>query len=401
MKIKYKAYTQNGEKVNGILDTESEQIAYNILEKKQLLPYHIEEIENKTFEFSINISFKVKTQDLITFTKQLSSLLNAGIPLRKALLIQKEQTNSKKLRKTLINITKDIENGSSFSASFSNHPSVFPEFYLRLLKVGEATGNIQATLKQLSDFLTRKRKTSDKIKQALLYPIFSLSVALFATFILVTYSLPALQDLLDQFGGTVPITTKILIYGSGILSSYSYIFIGMILIFISLFLLSTKIQLGKIIIDKFLLSTPVVSKIIVSSNMFFITNTLSTLIKAGVPVIEAMKLSEYVLTNSQIRKWLTSVTEKTSQGEKLGEAFKSIQGFPSIISDAISISELQGELTETLDGLSAYYEDLTETAVSNTTELIQPIVILVVASVIGFIAVAVIQGIYSTLGAVN
>lgn len=401
MKIKYKAYTQNGEKVNGILDTESEQIAYNILEKKQLLPYHIEEIENKTFEFSINISFKVKTQDLITFTKQLSSLLNAGIPLRKALLIQKEQTNSKKLRKTLINITKDIENGSSFSASFSNHPSVFPEFYLRLLKVGEATGNIQATLKQLSDFLTRKRKTSDKIKQALLYPIFSLSVALFATFILVTYSLPALQDLLDQFGGTVPITTKILIYGSGILSSYSYIFIGMILIFISLFLLSTKIQLGKIIIDKFLLSTPVVSKIIVSSNMFFITNTLSTLIKAGVPVIEAMKLSEYVLTNSQIRKWLTSVTEKTSQGEKLGEAFKSIQGFPSIISDAISISELQGELTETLDGLSAYYEDLTETAVSNTTELIQPIVILGVASVIGFIAVAVIQGIYSTLGAVN
>ena len=164
---------------------------------------------------------------------------------------------------------------------------------------------------------------------------------------------------------------------------------------------STKIQLGKIIIDKFLLSTPVVSKIIVSSNMFFITNTLSTLIKAGVPVIEAMKLSEYVLTNSQIRKWLTSVTEKTSQGEKLGEAFKSIQGFPSIISDAISISELQGELTETLDGLSAYYEDLTETAVSNTTELIQPIVILGVASVIGFIAVAVIQGIYSTLGAVN
>ena len=401
MKIKYKAYTQNGEKVNGILDTESEQIAYNILEKKQLLPYHIEEIENKTFEFSINISFKVKTQDLITFTKQLSSLLNAGIPLRKALLIQKEQTNSKKLRKTLINITKDIENGSSFSASFSNHPSVFPEFYLRLLKVGEATGNIQATLKQLSDFLTRKRKTSDKIKQALLYPIFSLSVALFATFILVTYSLPALQDLLDQFGGTVPITTKILIYGSGILSNYSYIFIGMILIFISLFLLSTKIQLGKIIIDKFLLSTPVVSKIIVSSNMFFITNTLSTLIKAGVPVIEAMKLSEYVLTNSQIRKWLTSVTEKTSQGEKLGEAFKSIQGFPSIISDAISISELQGELTETLDGLSTYYEDLTETAVSNTTELIQPIVILAVASVIGFIAVAVIQGIYSTLGAVN
>ena len=224
---------------------------------------------------------------------------------------------------------------------------------------------------------------------------------MFATFILVTYSLPALQDLLDQFGGTVPITTKILIYSSGILSSYSYIFIGMILIFISLFLLSTKIQLGKIIIDKFLLSTPVVSKIIVSSNMFFITNTLSTLIKAGVPVIEAMKLSEYVLTNSQIRKWLTSVTEKTSQGEKLGEAFKSIQGFPSIISDAISISELQGELTETLDGLSAYYEDLTETAVSNTTELIQPIVILGVASVIGFIAVAVIQGIYSTLGAVN
>ena len=163
---------------------------------------------------------------------------------------------------------------------------------------------------------------------------------MFATFILVTYSLPALQDLLDQFGGTVPITTKILIYSSGILSSYSYIFIGMILIFISLFLLSTKIQLGKIIIDKFLLSTPVVSKIIVSSNMFFITNTLSTLIKAGVPVIEAMKLSEYVLTNSQIRKWLTSVTEKTSQGEKLGEAFKSIQGFPSIISDAISIEVL-------------------------------------------------------------
>ena len=401
MNIRYKAYTQNGEKVTGILDTESKKTAYGILEEKQLLPYHLEAIENQTFKFSIGISFKVKTQDLITFTKQLSSLLNAGIPLRKALSIQEEQTNSKKLKKTLIKITRDIENGSSFSASFSNHPSVFPEFYLRLLNVGEATGNIQATLNQLSDFLTRKRKTSDKIKQALLYPIFSLSVALFATFILVTYSLPALQDLLDQFGGTLPITTKILIYGSRILSSYSYVFFGIILIFLSLFLLSTKIQLGKMIVDKFLLSTPIISKIIVSSNMFFITNTLSTLIKAGVPVIEAMKLSEYVLTNSQIRKWLSSVTEKASQGEKLGDAFKAIQGFPLIISDAISISELKGELTDTLDGLSSYYEDLTETAVSNTTELIQPIVILGVASLVGFIAVAVIQGIYSTLGAVN
>ena len=401
MNIRYKAYTQNGKKVSGILDAESEKTAYNILEEKQLLPYHLEAIENQTFKFSTGISFKVKTQDLITFTKQLSSLLNAGIPLRKALSIQEEQANSKKLKKTLIHITQDIENGSSFSVSFSNHPSVFPEFYLRLLKVGEATGNIQATLNQLSDFLTRKRKTSDKIKQALLYPIFSLSVALFATFILVTYSLPALQDLLNQFGGTTPITTKILIYASGILSNYSYVFFGIISIFVSLFLLSTKIQLGKMIVDKFLLSTPVISKIIISSNMFFITNTLSTLIKAGVPVIESMKLSEYVLTNSQIRKWLSSVTEKASQGEKLGDAFKDIQGFPSIISDAISISEVKGELTNTLDGLSSYYEDLTETAVSNTTELIQPIVILAVASVVGFISVAVIQGIYSTLGAVN
>ncbi|MQG18615.1 MAG: type II secretion system F family protein [SAR202 cluster bacterium] len=401
MDIKYKAYTQNGEKVDGILETESEKTAYTILEKQKLLPYHLEKIENKTYKFSLNITFKVRTQDLITFTKQLSSLLNAGIPLRKALLIQEEQTKSKKLRKTLSKITNDIENGSSFSAAFSYHKSVFPEFYLRLLKVGEATGNIQSTLNQLSNFLSRKRKTSDKIKQALIYPIFSLSVALFAAFILVTYSLPALQDLLSQFGGTIPITTKILIYSSEILSTYSYVFITIIFILISLFLLSTKVQISKMILDKFLLSIPIVSKIILSSNMFFITNTLSTLIKAGVPVIESMKLAEYVLTNSQIRKWLSLVTQKASQGEKLGDAFKAVKGFPTIISDAISISELKGELTETLDGLSSYYEDLTETSVSNTTELIQPIVILGVASVVGFIAVAVIQGIYSTLGAVN
>ncbi len=402
MAIRYEAYTQQGEKVKGVLETDSEEDAYGLLEKDELIPYRLQPVKTRRSLVQIMPGlFKPRPQEVIDFTRQMASLLNSGIPVRRALVVQREQARSPGLKEALRRIIQDIEEGVRFGEAFERHKTVFPEFYLRLLAVGEATGGIPLTLQQLTDTLQRRKSVADKVRKALIYPAISLAVALVAAFVLVTYSLPSLTGLLKDFGGELPVATQLLITVSDGLAAYALFIIVPI---VSLGLgtaMASRTEVGKRTRDRFLLQLPVVGTILEGSSMFFLTTTLSTLLKGGVPTIEAMKLAEEGLGNAVYRERLAGVTQRASEGTKLGEAFGEEKGFPSIIAQAIATGELRGSMVDTLAGIAEYYEDLTDRAVSGATELIQPGVIIFVAGIVGFVAVAVISGIYSTLGNVG
>ena len=402
MAIKYEAYTKGGEKVKGVLETNSEDDAYGLLERDDLVPYRLRPVTARRSLVSLAPGlFKPKSQDIIDFTRQLATLLKAGIPIRRSLIVQRDQARSPGLKEALTQIVKDIEAGGRVTDAFLRHPTVFPEFFLRLLRVGEATGGLPLALEQLSESLHRRKAVGDRVKKALVYPAISLLVAIVAAYVLITYSLPSLTGLLKDFGGELPVETKALIFISDAMQNYGLYAAGPVLVAAVLITMATRTTAGKVATDNVLLRIPVVGLILSSSNMFYMTTNLSTLLKAGVPPIEAMKLTEQGLPSSVFRRRLDNVTRKASEGMRLSQAFEEEKGFPGILDQAISTGEMQGNLSDTLDGLADYYEDVTERAVSGATELIQPAIILIVAGVVGFIAIAVISGIYSTLGSVG
>ena len=188
MAIKYEAYTRGGEKVTGVLDTDSEDTAYTMLEEEELTPYKLRQV--RPLPSLVQLApwlFKPKPQEIIDFTRQLSSLLDSGIPIRRALMVQRDQARGAGMRAALQQVTRDIEAGERFSVAFSRHPTVFPEFYRRMMAVGESTGGIPFALQQLTQNLQRRRAVSERVRKALVVPAISMVVAFFAGIVMVTY----------------------------------------------------------------------------------------------------------------------------------------------------------------------------------------------------------------------
>ncbi|MCH8309965.1 MAG: type II secretion system F family protein [Chloroflexi bacterium] len=402
MAIRYEAYTWSGDKVKGVLDADTEEAAYELLAQEELIPYKLKPVKPRRSLVQIAPSlFQPKPQDIIDFTRQVNSLLSSGIPLRRVLVTQMEQARNTGLKQALKQIIEDVENGMRLSEAFDKHKTVFPDYYIRLLRVGEATGGISVMLSQLADIVERRKAVKDKVKSAMFMPAITMVVALVAGVILMTFALPAVVDMLDEFGGELPQITLIVIRIADYSQAYGvFVLIGMaVLGFVSG--LAVRTAIGASVRDYVALHIPIFGGVIMKSNLFSLTTNMVTLLEAGVPVIESLRLTEQSTGNTVIKKGLNNVIENASQGVKLGQAFSDEKVFPSLLSQAIAIGELRGSVVDTLRGLSNYYEQQTNRAVSGMTEMVQPVITVVIAVLVGFVAVAVISGIYSTITSIE
>ena len=402
MSIKYEAYTRLGEKVVGVLHTDSEDAAYEILEQEDLIPFRLRPAQS-----GFNIArmfptiFNPSSQDIIDFTRQLSALLSSGIPLMRCLMAQRDQVSNTGLRFALGEIIASVDAGMKLSDALGEQSHIFPDFYVRMLRVGEATGGLPFVLNQVADTLQRRKAVSDRVRDAAVYPAFTLLVALVAAVVLVTYSLPSLSGLLSEVQGDLPTSTRVLIDVSNFFGEYGpSILIGLAVVAVLLFV-ALRTEIGRAATDTVLLRVPIIGKVIVANNMFALTSILSTLLKAGMSPVEGLKLTQRGMANAYYRRRLGRVIDRATEGTKLGDAFGEERGFPPIVSQAIITGETRGRLDDTMSGLSEYYEDVTKRAAGGITELIQPAIILFVAGMVGFVAVAIISGIYSALGSVQ
>ena len=402
MVIRYIAYTWQGQKVEGVLDVATEEDARQQLQLDQLIPYRLTTVKTRRSLVRIVPSlFVPKPKERIEFTRGLSSLLRSGIPLHEGLRILREQSSSMGMKEILRRVVEDIEGGDRFSEACLRHPKVFSDFYVSLLKVGEASGTLSVTLHQLSETLEKRKTMRDKVKAALVYPVVSLVVAIIVAIILVTYSLPALVGLLTEYGGQLPTNTQMLITVSDFVQAYNLqMFAGMggVVVFVGL-LIRTKF--GSRVKDHIFLKIPVVKEVLIRSNLFSMTSTFSRLLEAGIPTVEALDLSNESLNNVVLKNQLAKVTEEATSGTRLGPSFRMHWPQPPLLSQAIVTGEVSGALSETLQGLADFYEQEATRAVNAATELIQPAVIIVVALLVGFVATAVISGIYSAIGTVR
>ncbi len=400
MSTKYVAYTWLGKRIEGLLDTDSEAAALEQLERDQVIPYKLTPFRRRSLVEMAPSLFRPNEQTVIEFSRQLALLVQSGIPLREALTALREQTGNPGMKEALRRVVRSIEEGEPFSAACAGQPTVFPGFYVRVLRVGESTGDLGVVLEDLARTLERRKAVKDKVRGALLYPLLSLAAAIVATYVLTTYSIPALMGFLTEFGGKLPTATRLLLNISNFLRAYgTYTIVGFAAL-VFLLLAYTRTAGGSMMRDRLLLNTPGIGRILVLSNMFSLLSTLGTSLRSGVPPIESLHLAAEGVGNRLVRKGVETVMDQVSAGSRLSIAFRQQGVFPRLLSQGIYTGEAAGTLPEVLSSLTDYYEKETERAVGGVTTLIQPAVTLLVAGIVGFVAIAVVSGIYSTMGSV-
>ncbi|MBI2860801.1 MAG: type II secretion system F family protein [Chloroflexi bacterium] len=397
MAIAYVAYNENGDRVVGSIEVESVERAREALWASNLVILSLKKERRFSLSEQIPTLFGVKAVDIITFTRELASLLESGISLVPGLRVIHDMTEKQALRTAIAAVIRDVEAGKSFSQSCSGQTGVFPGFYIRLLEVAEETGELRKSLLEIVSHMERQRAIAGKIRKALSYPAVVFMVGSVAAVLLITVAMPSLTGLLTEYGVEVPLATRILIG----LGSAGQAFGKQLLIAAGVLALAgwqyARTPGGRRRFDKLLLKVPLIGTVIRYSELARLCSSLATMLQAGLPTAEALRLSIEAVGNSVFREGLTHVYREVLTGSRMETAIMRQPAFPRLLSQTVGVGEAAGSLKVNLAGLANFYEQETERTTSRTTDMIEPAMIIIIGIVVGFIGVAIISAVYSII----
>lgn len=378
-----------------LIEAPSEEAVREYAKANKMFIVDIAPKMNFSFSFLESLLSHVSFTDVVNMTRQLAIMLNAGLSLASSLEILKKQSGNPALAKLLSEIATDVQAGATLSSSLKKHPHVFSSFYISLVKAGEASGKLDNTLLRLSDNLEKRRALIGKVKGALIYPSV-LFVGMFAVMVLImTYVVPQMLKIYENFEAELPASTKFLSVLSGIMQKFGiFILIG-IVVGIIIFLRAFKTKKGKRIIDTILMKLPVVNKMIKITTLVDVLRTFSILVQSGVSILDTINIVGETSTNTLYKNAFTNVYLKVEKGVSLGKALEHENIFPPLVVQMASVGEESGHLDETLMRISLYYETESELAIKALTSLIEPAILVILGVGVGFIVIAVITPIYS------
>lgn len=343
---------------------------------------------------------RVKTNDIAIFCKQLHTMLNAGMPLLTALDVLGAQTENPKLASTVKAMATQVQKGDVLSKAMHQYPKVFPSLLVNMVEAGELTGNLDNVLLKMSEHYTKENKINSKVKSAMMYPmILSILVVVVVVFML-TFVLPTFVGMLDSAGAELPLPTKIVIGISDALKNYWYLFIAGIVGLIVLIRNVMKSVEGRRFFHKLQLRIPVLKTSIAKIATSRFTRTLSTLLASGIPIIQALGTAANVTGNQVVIDGIEVVSEDIKKGIVLSSLLKKVGVFPPMVISMVNIGEESGALEEMLDKTADYYDEELDAAISKLIALIEPLMIVIMALIIGFIVIAMILpmfDMYSTM----
>ncbi len=348
-----------------------------------------------------SIGKTVKPEVVMAFSRQLSSFLEAGIPVLDALAIVADQTGSAPMRTVIIEIRASIHRGTSFASAVDAHPAVFPAFYRAMLASAEYTGNLDLVLSQLSEYLERDIAAKRQIKSALTYPIIVLVVAFIATIVMSVFVLPKFTGLYRSLGAQLPLPTRILIGFTDFMTSYWLVVLGVIALGLMVLFAVIGGKRGKPRRDALTMKLPLIGNLFLLISLERFCRVLASLSSAGVPLPVAIGLSADSTNNTIFKTNMVAVREALIRGGGLYEPMAETGLFPLAARQMIQVGERTGMLGHQLGKAASYYEREVKFTMKKATELFQPAVILVVALAVGFIAVAQVAAMYSIFGQIK
>jgi type IV pilus assembly protein PilC len=390
---RYKAIDANGKSMTGTLDAESIDIANSILLTRDLIPSQVTEgtkEQGESLLTSVNAMFDtVKTKDLILFTKQFRSMMNAGVPIVRLMEVLEKQTENNALKHAIRSVIVSIRQGSSMSDAFEKHPKIFSHLYCSMLRSGEISGNLGSVLDRLIYIIEHEAKIKNDIKSALQYPIMVLIALGVAFVVLLTFVIPKFAMIFSKTGLELPLPTKIAVLMYNILSNYWYILLAIIFAVIFILRAYFKTQNGKLVRDTLFLRTPIMGPLLQKAAMSRFASIFAILQASGVPVTQTLTILSDTIGNEAIARSFNYVKEKIQEGSGIALPLRTAPYFTPMVIDMIAIGEESGNIDEMLTEVSKHYDDEVEYAVKALSDAIGPILIVGLAAVVGFFALAI------------
>ncbi|WP_025209576.1 type II secretion system F family protein [Hippea sp. KM1] len=332
---------------------------------------------------------KVKERELMVVTKQLASMLSSGLPLDESLNIMAEQAESKKMGEILYSIKQKVESGASLSQALRDYKDVFSPMYVHMVNAGEQTGNLDGVLKRLSDMMEKHIALKRKVKGALIYPTMVTIVAVGVIALIMTFVIPTFAEMYSSSGMQLPLPTQIVINISLFMKKYFLkILLGLILFVIALRVGYKKSYGVRKFMDKLLLNLPIFGNLARKGSIANFTTILASLSSSGVDILDALQISAKTAGNLIMEETLTEVRDMVKKGENLSFAMASSGEFPDMVIQMASVGEETGTLDEMMQKISQYYEEEVDNAVKNLTSMIEPILIIVLGGIIGFLVIS-------------
>lgn len=386
----YIAKDKDGEVQRGDVEAENEGAAAKVLISRNLVPITIFKEAEEGFTLFKHISLK----DKVLIARQLATMINAGLPIAQSLKTLEEQVSNKNLKKILEQVASDVEGGSQLSTAFSHFPEIFTPLDITLISSGETSGTLDKALLRLAEQLEKEQSLIRKVRGALIYPAFIVVVVIAVMILMILYVMPQMEGLYSSFNAQLPLLTRIMISISHFLSTFMPIVI-LLLIALTIYVrYAIKKPAGRKIWDELKLKIYGLNILLTKMYMVRFARTLSGLVASGVPLLDALSIVSRAVGNVVYEEAIKDAAEKVKSGIALSEPLKESPLFPPVVSQMIAVGEQTGELDSMLTNLANYFEEEVDVLVKNLSNLIEPIIIVVLGLVIGVLLIAIMMPIY-------
>ncbi len=396
--FEYKGFSEKGRGAKGYIDADSIKAAKSKLRKAGIFPTEItqetkEHKEKKAGALS-GITKMVPKADVALMTRQLATVINAGLPMIESLSALIEQLDNIKLKRIITSIRERVNEGTALADAFAGYPRVFSNIYVNMVRAGEASGALDVVLLRLADFQESQVKLVRKIKAIFAYPILMMFVGIGVLSFLLTYVIPKVTKIFNNYKKELPLPTKLLIGTSNLLRDNWFIVILLIILavyFIRKYLRTTG---GRQRFDNFVLMTPAFGKLTKKIIITRFSRTLSTILKSGIPLLTSMNIVKNIVNNVIVQKAIGDAAVSVREGESIAVTLRSTGVFPPLVTRMIAVGEKTGELEDMLDKVADAYESEVEAMVLGLTSVIEPLMILVMGGVVAFIVISILLPIF-------
>lgn len=387
-KFNYVAVEATGNEVRGVIEGKSKEDVIRTLKMRRMT---VKEVKRDWKSLEISFGNSVTDEDIVIITRQLATMISAGLPIMKALDIIANQSTKKRIREIFDDIKSQIEQGAPFSKGLERYRNIFGDLYINMVRAGEAGGLLDNVLDKLAGYMEKAISLKRKVKSAMMYPSIVLIVAVVVVWGLMVFIIPKFKEMYDSFGGTLPALTQFTINLSNFLSSWyggGLIFAFIVITSISIRICYKKTEKGRYILDQLMLKIPKIGDLLRKVSVSKFSRTLGTLLNSGVPILEALDIVAKTSGNKVIEKHLLRSKTDIESGKNIVYPLEKAGVFPPMVTQMIAVGEETGALDQMLTKIADFYDDEVDRAVEGLTKLIEPMLMIFVGGAVGFVIIA-------------
>ena len=385
--------TRQGTVQKGELSASSKEEVFTLLRKQNILPINVS-AKSKEIKLSFGAQ-KIQDRDIVIFTRQLATMIDAGLPLVQCLDILGAQTENPTLAKTIVQVRTDVESGSTFADALKKHPKAFDNLYVNMVAAGEAGGILDTILQRLAAYMEKFAKIKKQIKSAMVYPAVILFVAVSVVALLLVVVVPMLAAMFAESGQALPLPTRIVVTASNFLKGWGGL--SVLIVLVGLFIgikQARKTEKGLRATDGIALKMPVAGDLIRKVAVAKFTRTLGTLMTSGVPILEGLLIVARTAGNKVVEEAILTTRQSVSEGKTLAEPLTKSKVFPPMVTQMISVGEATGALDSMLTKIADFYDEEVDGAVATLTSLLEPILMIFLGTTVGFVIIAMYMPIF-------